>query len=138
MGCQIAIIDKRRPSANVAEVMGLVGDVQGKNAIIIDDMIDTAGSMTKAAKAVMDAGAKQVFAACTHPLLSGDAVHLIENSVLSEVVCMNTIQLPADKKTSKIVQLSVGKLLAQGLINIIQDRPLSTLFEYQGSEKDEK
>jgi ribose-phosphate pyrophosphokinase len=138
MGCQIAIIDKRRPKANVAEVMGLVGDVKGKTAIIIDDMIDTGGSITKAAKAVMDAGAKEVYAACTHPLLSGKAIEYIENSVLTEVVCMNTVKLSEDKKIDKIVQLSVGKLFAQGLINIIQDRPLSALFEYQEKEIDYK
>lgn len=130
MGCQIAIIDKRRPKANVAEVMGLVGDVEGKTAILIDDMIDTAGSITKAAQAVLDAGAKDVYAACTHPLLSGEAIQRIHNSCLKEVVCMNTIKLPDEKKIDKIVQLNVGKLLAQGVINIIQDKPLSRLFEY--------
>jgi ribose-phosphate pyrophosphokinase len=138
MGCQIAIIDKRRPRANVSEVMGLVGDVEGKTAIIIDDMIDTAGSITKAAQAVMDAGAKEVYAACTHPLLSGTAIELIEKSVLKEVVCMNTIKLPEYKKIDKIVQLNVGKILAQGVINILQDRPLSKLFEYQDSTSNEK
>jgi len=138
MGCQIAIIDKRRPRANVSEVMGLVGDVKGKTAIIIDDMIDTAGSITKAAQAVMDAGAKEVYAACTHPLLSGSAIELIEQSVLKEVVCMNTIKLPEYKKIDKIVQLNVGKILAQGVINILQDRPLSLLFEYQDATSNEK
>lgn len=138
MGCQIAIIDKRRPKANVAEVMGIVGDVKGKTAILIDDMIDTAGSITKAAQAVMDAGATEVYAACTHPLLSGEAIHRIENSCLEEVVCMNTIKLSEEKKIDKIVQLSVGKLLAQGIINIIQDRPLSELFEYKEKMMDSK
>ncbi len=138
MGCQIAIIDKRRPKANVAEVMGLVGDVKGKNAIIIDDMIDTAGSITKAAQAVMDAGAKSVYAACTHPLLSGPAIERIKDSILEEVVCMNTIKLPVNKQIDKIVQLNVGRILAQGIINIIQDRPLSKLFEYQDDSGVEK
>lgn len=138
MGCQIAIIDKRRPRANEVEVMGLVGDVKGKSAIIIDDMIDTAGSITKAAKAVLDAGAKEVYAACTHPLLSGPAIKRIDDSVLKEVVCTNTIKLTDEKQSDKIVQLSIGKLLAQGVINIIQDRPLSTLFEYNEKQIDEK
>ena len=138
MGCQIAIIDKRRPKANVAEVMGLVGDVKGKTAILIDDMIDTAGSMTQAAQAVMDAGAKEVYAACTHPLLSGPAIERIKNSVLKEVVCMNTIKLPEHKQIDKIVQLNVGRILAQGVINIIQDKPLSRLFEYQDDSGIEK
>jgi ribose-phosphate pyrophosphokinase len=138
MGCQIAIIDKRRPRANVAEVMGLVGDVAGKTAIIIDDMIDTAGSITQAAQALIDAGAVEVYAACTHPLLSGPAIERIKNSVLKEVICMNTIKLPAHKQIDKIIQLNVGQILAQGVINIIQDRPLSRLFEYQDHKNTEK
>ena len=138
MGCDIAIIDKRRPEPNVAEVMGLVGDVRGKTAILIDDMIDTAGSITSAAKAVLDAGAKEVYAACTHPLLSGPAVERINNSVLQEVICTNTIKLSEEKQSDKIIQLSIGKLLAQGIINIIQDRPLSTLFEYTEKDHDSK
>lgn len=138
MGCQIAIIDKRRPQPNVSEVMGLVGDVKGKTAILIDDMIDTAGSITAAAKAVIDAGAKEVYAACTHPLLSGPALQRINDSVLKEVVCTNTIKLSDEKKSDKIVQLSIGKLFAQGVINIIQDRPLSVLFEYNEKDVDDK
>ncbi len=138
MNCDIAIIDKRRPAPNVSEVMGLVGDVSGKTAILIDDMIDTAGSITAAAKAVLEAGAKEVYAACTHPLLSGPAIERIENSVLKEVICTNTIKLPEEKRIPKIIQLSIGKLLAQGIINIIQDRPLSTLFEYNEKEDDAK
>jgi len=138
MNCQIAIIDKRRPAPNVAEVMGMVGDVKGKTAIIIDDIIDTAGSITSAAKACMDAGAKEVYAACTHPLFSGPALDRINESVLTEVVCTNTINLPDSKKSDKIVQLSIARLFAQGLINIIQDRPLSILFEYSEKEVDEK
>lgn len=138
MGCDIAIIDKRRPEPNVAEVMGLVGDVEGKIAILIDDMIDTAGSITSAAKAVLEAGAKEVYAACTHPLLSGPAIDRINESVLKEVVCTNTIKLGPEKQSDKVIQLSIGKLLAQGIINIIQDRPLSTLFEYKEKEMDSK
>jgi ribose-phosphate pyrophosphokinase len=130
MNAPIAIIDKRRPKPNVAEVMGIVGDVDGKIAIIIDDMIDTAGTITSAAQAILDRGAKEVYAACTHPLFSPPAIDRIENSALKEVVCMNTIQLPEHKKSSKIVQLSVASLFARGLINILNDRPLSSLFKY--------
>ena len=138
MGCQIAIIDKRRPRANEVEVMGLVGDVKGKTAIIIDDMIDTAGSITQAAQAVLDAGAKEVYAACTHPLFSGPAKDRIDKSVLQEVVCTNTIKIPEGRTSEKVVQLNIGKLFAQGVINIIQDRPLSTLFEYNEKQVDDK
>ncbi len=130
MGASIAIIDKRRPKPNVAEVMGLVGDVEGKVAILIDDMIDTAGTITSAANALIERGAKKVYAACTHPILSPPAVERINNSVLEEVICMNTIRLPEHKKSPKIKQLSVGHLFAKGLINIIHDRPLSSLFKY--------
>lgn len=137
-GCDIAIIDKHRPAPNVSEVMGLVGNVKNKTAIIIDDMIDTAGSITAAAKAVLDAGATEVYAACTHSLLSAPATERIEKSVLKEVICTNTIKIPEHKKTKKIIQLGVGELLAQGIINIIQDRPLSTLFEYVEKDTDIK
>ena len=132
MNAPIAIIDKRRPKPNVTEVMGIVGDVEGKIAIIVDDMIDTAGTITSAAKALMDAGAKKVFACCTHPLLSKPAIDRINNSVLEEVVCTNTIQLPLNKKSPKIVQLSIADLVSKGILNIIYGRPLSSLFEYRG------
>lgn len=131
MDAPIAIIDKRRPRPNVSEVMGIVGDVEGKIAILIDDMIDTAGTITSAAQALIERGAIKVYAACTHPLFSPPAIERIENSPLVEVVCMNTIQLPEHKKSPKIVQLSVAGLFARGLINIINDKPLSSLFKYE-------
>ena len=132
MNAPIAIIDKRRPAPNVAEVMGIVGDVDGKIAIIVDDMIDTAGTITSAAQALIDAGAKKVYACCTHPIFSKPAIDRINNSVLEEVVCTNTIQLPLNKKSPIIVQLSIANLIAKGILNIIYDRPLSSLFEYKG------
>ena len=132
MNAPIAIIDKRRPAPNVAEVMGIVGNVSNKIAIIVDDMIDTAGTITAAAQALIEAGAKEVYACCTHPLLSKPAVDRINKSVLKEVVCTNTIQLPISKQSPKIIQLSIADLLAQGLLNIIHDKPLSSLFEYKG------
>ncbi len=131
MHCPIAIIDKRRPKPNVAEVMGIVGDVEGKIAILIDDMIDTAGTITAASRALLSKGAKEVYAACTHPLFSPPAIDRINESPLKEVVCMNTIMLPEHKKSDKIVQLSAGRLFGQGVLNIIQDKPLSSLFEYE-------
>ena len=132
MNAPIAIIDKRRPKPNVAEVMGIVGDVEGKIAIIVDDIIDTAGTITAAAQAIMDAGAKKVYACCTHPLFSKPAIDRINNSPLEEVVCTNTIQLPIFKRSPKIVQLSIANLIAQGILNILHDKPLSSLFEYNG------
>ncbi len=132
MNAPIAIIDKRRPEPNVAEVMGIVGDVKGKIAILVDDMIDTAGTITAGAQALIDAGAKKVYACCTHALLSEPAIDRINKSVLEEVVCTNTIQLPLSKRSPKLIQLSIANLVAQGILNIIYDKPLSSLFEYRG------
>jgi ribose-phosphate pyrophosphokinase len=124
----IAIIDKMRPEPNVAEVMNIIGSVKNKNCIIIDDMIDTAGSIQAAAKALQDAGAKDIYACCTHPLLSGKAIERIIDSPIIEVVCTNTVPLTEEKRNPKIVQLSIANLLGQGLINIIDDQGVSTLF----------
>ncbi len=132
LNAPIAIIDKRRPKPNVVEVMGIVGDVKGKIAILIDDMIDTAGTVTSAAKVLMDNGAKAVYACCTHPVFSKPALDRISESPIIEVVCTNTIQLPSQKKAPKIVQLSVADLFAKGVLNILSDKPLSSLFEYNG------
>jgi len=130
----IAIIDKRRPKPNVAEVMGLIGEVKGKHAIIIDDMIDTAGTIQIAANALKDRGALSVYAACTHPILSGPAVDRIENSAIKELVTTNTINLPQEKRVDKIKQLSVGSLLAEGILHILNDEPVSDLFVYNRDE----
>lgn len=124
----IAIIDKMRPEPNVAEVMNIIGSVKNKNCIIIDDMIDTAGSIQAAAKALQEAGAKDIYACCTHPLLSGKAIERISDSPIIEVVCTNTVPLTEEKRIPKIVQLSIANLLGQGLINIIDDQGVSTLF----------
>ncbi len=131
MHCDIAIIDKRRPAPNVAEVMGIVGDVKDKIAILIDDIIDTAGTITAAARALVKAGAKEVYGACTHPLFSPPAIERINDSPIKELVCTNTIMLPEYKKSDKVVQLSVGKLLGKGVMSIIHNESLSKLFEYE-------
>lgn len=125
----IAIIDKTRPEPNVAEVMNIIGRVKGKNCILIDDMIDTAGSITAAAAALKADGALDLYACCTHPLLSGNAVELIMKSPIKELICTDTIELPTEKLFSKLVQLSVARLLGQGIINIIDDQGVSTLFQ---------
>lgn len=128
LNAPIAIIDKMRPEPNVAEVMNIIGSVKGKNCVIFDDMIDTAGSIVAAANALKEAGAKDIYACCTHPLLSGPAVERIMNSPLIEMVCTNTVLLPEEKKFPKLVQLSISHLLGQGIINIIDDQGVSTLF----------
>jgi ribose-phosphate pyrophosphokinase len=127
----IAIIDKMRPEPNVAEVMNIIGKVRGKNCIIIDDMIDTAGSISAASHALVEAGAKDIYACCTHPLLSKNAVDLLMESPIKEVVCTDTVELPKEKMFSKLIQLSIAELLGQGIINIIDDQGVSTLFTYE-------
>ena len=127
----IAIIDKRRPRANEVEIMGIVGDVYGRIAIIIDDMIDTAGTIASAADALKEAGAKEVYAACTHPVFSPPAIDRINASAIKELICTNTIELSEEKQSPKVVQLSIASLIGQGILNVVQDQPLSSLFEYK-------
>ncbi|MBQ9448398.1 MAG: ribose-phosphate pyrophosphokinase [Acholeplasmatales bacterium] len=139
LNASIAIIDKRRPEPNKAEVMNIIGEVAGKTCIMVDDMVDTAGTMTAGAQALMNAGAKEVYAACTHGVLSGAAVERIQNSCLKEVIITNTIKLPEEKKIDKIKVLSVGNLLGHGILKILSDEPLSGLFTYSyNKEKNEK
>ncbi|WP_203639458.1 ribose-phosphate diphosphokinase [Levilactobacillus wangkuiensis] len=125
----IAIIDKRRPKANVAEIMNIIGDVKGKRCIMIDDMIDTAGTITLGSQALMDAGAKEVYASCTHPVLSGPAIERIEKSPIKKLVVTDSIQLTADKQIDKIEQISVGPLIGQAIKRINENRPVSPLFK---------
>lgn len=125
----IAIIDKRRPKPNVAEVMNIVGDIQGRTAIIIDDIIDTAGTITLAAQALKDKGAKEVYACCTHPVLSGPAKERIENSAIKELVVTNSIQLEDSRKPDNTKELSVAGLLAQAIIRVYERESVSVLFD---------
>ena len=130
LGTSIAIIDKRRPEPNKAEVMNIIGDIQNKTCIIVDDICDTAGTLTAAANALMEKGAKEVYAACTHGLLSKNAVERIANSAIKEMIITNTVRLSEEKKHPKIVQLPVGHLLGHGILRILSDEPLSGLFTY--------
>ncbi|MFD1030307.1 ribose-phosphate diphosphokinase [Metaplanococcus flavidus] len=125
----IAIIDKRRPRPNVAEVMNIVGNVEGKTAIIIDDIIDTAGTISIAASALIESGAKEVYACCTHPVLSGPAIQRIDDSVIKELIITNSIALPEEKNSPKIKQLSVAKLLAETIVRVHEQKSVSTLFD---------
>ncbi|MBB6451528.1 ribose-phosphate pyrophosphokinase [Geomicrobium halophilum] len=124
----IAIIDKRRPRPNVAEVMNIVGEIEGKTAIIVDDIIDTAGTLQLAADALVEQGAAHVYASCTHPVLSGPAISRIQDSKLEELIVSNTIALPEEKKIPKITQLSVGPLMAQAIIRVHEQTSVSSLF----------
>ncbi len=125
----IAIIDKRRPKPNVAEVMNIVGNIEGKTCILIDDIIDTAGTITIGANALIEAGAKEVYACCSHPVLSGPAIERIENSAIKELVVTNTIQLPEEKMSPKVKQLSVANLMAEAISRVYENKSVSTLFD---------
>ncbi|MCM3598943.1 ribose-phosphate diphosphokinase [Metabacillus idriensis] len=125
----IAIIDKRRPRPNVAEVMNIVGNIEGKTAILIDDIIDTAGTITLAANALVENGATEVYACCTHPVLSGPAIERIENSNIKELVVTNSIALGEEKKIGKLKQLSVAPLIGEAIIRVHEEQSVSTLFD---------
>jgi ribose-phosphate pyrophosphokinase len=129
LGTTLAIVDKRRPKANVAEVMQIVGDVKGKTALILDDMIDTAGTLTLGAKALIESGAKRVVAYAVHPVLSGPAIERIQNSAIEEVVVTNTVQLRENALAcKKIQQLSVAKIFGEAIRRIHSADSLSSLF----------
>ena len=131
LGCDLAIIDKRRPKANVSEVMHVIGDIDGRNCVIMDDMIDTAGTLVKAAEVLKQRGAKKVYAYCTHPIFSGPAIQRIsEGDALVEVVVTNTIPLsPAAQACGKIRQLSVAPLFAETMQRISSGDSVSSLFQ---------
>ncbi|MBZ4645074.1 MAG: ribose-phosphate pyrophosphokinae [Petroclostridium sp.] len=124
----LAIIDKRRPKANVAEVMNVIGDIIDKKVILVDDMIDTAGTITHGAKALMERGAKEVYACCTHGVLSGPAIERIAQSPIKELVTLDTIPLSPEKTIDKIKVLSVAPIFAEAIERIYEDLPVSTLF----------
>lgn len=130
LNAPLAIIDKRRPRANVAEVMNIIGDVKGKRAILIDDLIDTAGTFQQGARALIErGGAKEIYACCTHAVLSGPAIERILESPIKELVITNTIPLPPEKHMDKIRVLSVAPIIAEAIDRIYEDLPVSTLFE---------
>ncbi len=124
----LAIIDKRRPEPNKAEVMNIIGDVDGATCIMIDDIIDTGGTLIAGANALKKAGAKKIVAAATHAVFTSDAPDRLEESVIDEVVVTDTIYLDPSKERSKIKQLSIGALLGEAIIHILQDEPISQIF----------
>ena len=125
----IAIVDKRRPKANVSEVMNIIGDIEGKNCILVDDMIDTAGTITNAANALKELGAKDVYACATHPILSGPAIERITNSKIKELVLLNTAPIPEEKQIEKIKMLSVAPLFAEAMTRVFNNDSISRLFD---------
>ncbi len=129
LGAGIAIIDKRRPRPNVAEVMNVIGEVRGRTCIMVDDMIDTAGTLTAGAKALMERGAREVYAAATHAIFSGPAVKRMVESPIREVIITDTIPIEPDKRFDKLVQLSVAKLFGEAIVRIHEDLSVSKMFE---------
>lgn len=125
----LAIIDKRRPKANVAEIMNIIGNVEDKTCIVIDDMIDTAGTITLGAQALIEkGGAKDVYVCCTHAILSGPAVQRLSDSVIKQVIVTDSIQLPEEKQHEKIISVSVGQLMGEAIKRIHENKSVSPLF----------
>ena len=128
LGCPIAIIDKRRPRANVCEVMNIIGDVKGKKVILVDDMIDTAGTLCNAAKATIElGGAIEVYAGATHGVLSGPAIDRIKESPIKELILLDTIPVPQDKMLDKFTMLPVAPVFAEAIERIYEDKPVSSI-----------
>ncbi|MGI6257701.1 MAG: ribose-phosphate diphosphokinase [Anaerovoracaceae bacterium] len=129
LGTPIAIVDKRRPEPNKSEIMNIIGDIKGKNCIIVDDMIDTAGTICNAGRALIQLGAKRVFACATHAVLSGPACERLDESPYEEVVLLNTIPVPSEKAISKMEHLSVAPLFAEAIARIHTNDSISKLFD---------
>lgn len=125
----IAIVDKRRPKANVSEIMNIIGDIEGKTAVMVDDIIDTAGTITNAANALKELGAKEVYACATHAVLSGPAIERIQESAITEMILLNTIPIPEEKRIDKIRVISVAPLFAEAMIRIFTNDSISRLFD---------
>ncbi|MEG6617168.1 ribose-phosphate diphosphokinase [Peptococcaceae bacterium 1198_IL3148] len=130
LGVPLAIIDKRRPEPNVAEVTNVIGKIKDKRVIMIDDIIDTAGTITKGATALLERGAKEIYACCTHAVLSGPAVERLQNSVIKELVVTNTIPLTEEKMFDRVKVLSVAPILGEAIIRIHEDLSVSKLFDH--------
>ena len=129
LNCQMAIIDKRRPKANVMEVMNIIGNVEGKKCLLVDDMIDTAGTIVQGAQALVDKGATEIYACCTHAVLSGPAIERLGKSPIKELVMLDTIQLPADKMLPKFKILSTADIFAAAIENVYLDKPMSKIYD---------
>ena len=129
LNCPNAIIDKRRPEPNKSEIMNIIGNIENKNCIIVDDMIDTAGTICNAANAIKELGAKSVRAAATHPILSGPAVERIEASAIEELILLNTVPLPEEKRLLKMTTLSAAPLFAEAMTRVFTNGSISVLFD---------
>ncbi len=129
LNCQMAIIDKRRPKANVMEVMNIIGNVEGKKCLLVDDMIDTAGTIVQGAQALVDQGATEIYACCTHAVLSGPAIERLEKSPIKELVMLDTIHLPEEKLLPKMKILTTADIFAAAIENVYLDKPMSKIYD---------
>lgn len=128
LNAKLAIVDKRRPKANAIEVMNIIGSVEGKTCLMVDDMIDTAGTICQGAEALKNNGAKEVYACCTHPVLSGPAVERLKNSCIKELITLDTIAIPDEKQLDKFSTISVAPTFAEAIRRIYEDKPISKLY----------
>ena len=129
MDAKMAIIDKRRPKANVMEVMNIIGDVEGKNCLMIDDMIDTAGTIVQGAKALKEAGAKEIYACCSHGVLSGPAIERLAASPITELAMLDTINIPKEKMLPIFKMITTAPIFAAAIENVYLDRPMSKIYD---------
>lgn len=129
LGCSLAIVDKRRPKPNVSEVLHIIGDVEGKTAVLVDDLIDTAGTIVNASIALKEKGAREIYACCTHPVLSGPALERIENSPIQELVVTDTLVWNDQKDCKKVKTLSVANLIGEAIRRIYNKESVSSLFD---------
>jgi ribose-phosphate pyrophosphokinase len=129
LNCPMAIVDKRRPKANAIEIMNIIGDVKGKKCLMVDDMIDTAGTIVQGAEALFKNGAKEIYACCTHGVLSGPAIERLEKSPIKEVIVLNTTNLAPEKRIPKITVLSVASIFAAAIENVYLDKPMSKIYD---------
>ncbi len=129
LGCPLAIIDKRRPRANVMEVMNIIGEVEGKRCLLVDDIIDTGGTIVQGAEALVAAGAKEIKACCTHAVLSGPAIERLKGSPIDELVMLDTIELPPEKKLPIMKILSTADIFAAAIENVYLDKPMSKIYD---------
>jgi len=125
----MAIIDKRRPKANQVEILNIIGDVKGKTCLLVDDMVDTAGTLCFGAEALHNAGVEKIYACCTHPVLSGPAIERIKNSYIDKLVVLDTIELPEEKRIDKIEVLTVAPLLARAIKFVFSDMKMSEVYQ---------
>lgn len=129
MNAKMAIIDKRRPKANVMEVMHIIGEVEGKNCLVVDDMIDTAGTIVQGAVALKEAGAKEIYACCSHGVLSGPAIERLASSPITELAILDTINIPQEKMLPNFKIISTAPIFANAIENVYMDRPMSKIYD---------